>query len=626
MAISSLVTGSVFQRPAISFSNKQTDYKLEKVSYLLNNKSTIGDLAVSMSNLNSQLKQMQKISKDVIKSIVSVLNTITKTENDMTIRFRRLIKEISDSRTEFTKGLAGIVPSIRGGEGLAVNPIALGPVAAATATASQDSIPPSGNSTWDAFISFLQITAPLLLSKIGKKIATMAALAATGVGWIGVAIGFALSISDAIELYKLWKQFKNEKPDQAEIDGAMASYNKSQPPVGAPQGAARTDMSMAGETGAFAAAAGAKGAPQQTQTAASAAPTGAGAGRGNVIEEPGARAAAQMGAGAGRGTVVERPGERAAAGMPVAPLPPRRPTESAAPVKTSAPAPQATAPVDPHVKSRAMFQQAQDMEREGNSGATAMFFAADKQRMSELASAKQTAAAPGAPAKKKVDTTGFGRGGGHMTGEAYFGRGGGHMTGESRFGRGGGDHTFTPNAAGLAGGEEAVDAGAANAQMNREKIQGPMESMVEKKERAEAAGRYDIDDDSMSRATDDRAKLESDLAKREAIASGEKTPAQVRGTLRQAGEQIKPNAADLAQGTPAGTPTPPATTNKIKPEFEPGKAGQTGQILMQNINDYNATQTSSGGEANNIAGTNMPLTANNPSLQEYLDRQHLIFQ
>jgi len=87
---------------------------------------------------------------------------------------------------------------------------------------------------------------------------------------------------------------------------------------------------------------------------------------------------------------------------------------------------------DRHAKSRAMFQAHQEAEARGESGTSAMFFAADKQRTLELGmkapKIKKTVAVPAnKEPKSALDTR-------------YFGRGGGHTTGETAFGRGGGDH------------------------------------------------------------------------------------------------------------------------------------------------------------------------------------------
>jgi hypothetical protein len=613
MAISNLVTGNAFQRPAITFSNKQTEYKLEKVSFLLNSKSSMADLGSAMSNLNTQLLRMQNLSKDIIRSISSILNTITKLDKDMTNRFRRLNKEINDSRTEFTRSLANLTPSLAGGATAIVNPAALGPVGVAGAAAA--AIPSSGNSKWDAFMAFVSFTAPTLFKKLGTKFALMAGLATVPfAGWVLDALVFVTVIADAIELYNLWCQFSNQKPDQAAIDAAQATQTKPQTPAGTPQ---QTTPPPPASTGA----------PQQAQS----------------LQDP--TNPATFGRGGGRTPVptdMSISGETGSFGATrqsaIAPQPMRRPTEaSSKPVGVPA---ASAPPIDPHAKSKAMFQAAQDAEREGGSGATALFFAADAQRQKELAGLKQVTTTPGAPVEAKKaaakslrdasNPATFGRGGGHTTGETRgaIGRGGGDHVDPRMLGRGAGNRTLPTE--GLAGGETGMSEGdisAANmmSQANRlAPIQGPMQSMADKQSNAQAAGRYDIDDDSMSSAVSERAALETDLTKREAIASGQ-TPASVRGTLRQAGEQIKPNAVDKAQGAPTSSPTAPAAPT-ISPEFEPGYSGKAGKILQYNMNEYNATQTSQGGEGNNTAGQNLPLTAKNPWLEEFIARQPMIYQ
>jgi hypothetical protein len=85
-------------------------------------------------------------------------------------------------------------------------------------------------------------------------------------------------------------------------------------------------------------------------------------------------------------------GETGAFGMAAqatnAPQPMRRPTETPrSPSEKTA----TTVQPDPHAKSKAMFQAAQDAEREGGAGAAALFFAADQQRQRELAERKATA-------------------------------------------------------------------------------------------------------------------------------------------------------------------------------------------------------------------------------------------
>jgi hypothetical protein len=647
MAISKLVTGTPFDRPAITFSTKSADSNLQKASSsLLTNKSSMGDLADSMSRLNIQLTQLQKVSNEIMKSIASVLKTIAKVDRDMTGRFRTLNKELASSRTEFTRSLAYITPSLTGGAGAAISGAALG---AAAPAAAADAIPPSGNSTWDAFVSFLKIAAPLLLSKIGKKLATMAILAATGIGWIGVAVGLALSIGDAIELYKLWKQFKNEKPDQAEIDGAMASYNKSQPPVGAPQGAQLTDMSMSGETGAFAEAAGSKaqggtGSPQGGSVPATDMSIGG---------ETGSFGAARQSAAAPQ--PMRRPTEAAPTDMSIsgetgafgaarqsaaAPQPMRRPTETA-PTKAAGVPIVAAPPIDPHSKSRAMFEAATEAEKSGGDGRS-LFFAADKQRTLELANIKSAAAAPGAPvevkkaaAKSLQDPTNkatqgrggghangesmFGRGGGHMTGETMFGRGGGHMTGESTLGRGGGDHK-----------SPLLDP-----------IQGPMQSMADKQTAAIAGGMYDKDvaDTSGENVDAQRRQLEStamnDARQQsgESLArigapvpdkTGETTTGRAITSRNLAAGIIGPEASMEAYNKrkPTATPKAPEPT-QIEPEGDEsaGYKGKAGKILQQNMNDYNVVNKSAGGDQ--TVTPNIPLSATNTLLNRIFGRQQM---
>jgi hypothetical protein len=639
MAISKLVTGTPFDRPAITFSTKSADSNLQKASSsLLTNKSSMGDLADSMSRLNIQLTQLQKVSNEIMKSIASVLKTIAKVDRDMTGRFRTLNKELASSRTEFTRSLAYITPSLTGGAGAAISGAALG---AAAPAAAADAIPPSGNSTWDAFVSFLKIAAPLLLSKIGKKLATMAVLAATGIGWIGVAVGLALSIGDAIELYKLWKQFKNEKPDQAEIDGALASANKEQTPAapaGSPQGAVASG------------------------------PQGAGAGRGDGNAEVAARKADGAGApqggaapslqdptnpatfGRGGGRTPAMPADMSMSGetgafgaarqSAAAPQPMRRPAD-AAPTKAAGVPIVAAPPIDPHSKSRAMFEAATEAEKSGGDGRS-LFFAADKQRTLELANIKSAAAAPGAPvevkkaaAKSLQDPTNkatqgrggghangesmFGRGGGHMTGETMFGRGGGHMTGESTLGRGGGDHK-----------SPLLDP-----------IQGPMQSMADKQTAAIAGGMYDKDvaDSSGENVDAQRRQLEStamnDARQQsgESLArigapvpdkTGETTTGRAITSRNLAAGIIGPEASMEAYNKrkPTATPKAPEPT-QIEPEGDEsaGYKGKAGKILQQNMNDYNVVNKSAGGDQ--TVTPNIPLSATNTLLNRIFGRQQM---
>ena len=653
MAISTLVTGNAFQRPAISFSNKQNDYKLEKISFLLNSKSSMADLGVSMSNLNMQLKHMQDISKDIIKSITSVLSTITKLDRDMTVRFRRLNKEISDSRTEFTRSLAGIAPSLTGGSSATVSPAAFGPIAPSAAAAAASDIPampPSGNSLWDSFLTWLAANAAskYLVKKIGAKLATMGIMATVPVaGWVSAAVSFAFILPDLWDLYQFWKQFRGEQGSaeaEAAIKAASAAPAASVPaPTGSPQ------QTAAGPAGP---APGGAGTPQQSS---------AGAGTGSVVEKPGERAAAMASSsaaaapstnaqydamgnvtvpaagtpaaaptkpntsvapeydamgnvtvpgfsatGSGPGSVVEKPGERAAANAPGAPLPPRRPANLGAPAAKPAP------PIDPHAKSRAMFQQVLDMEKNGENS-TAMYFAADKQRQLELDNLKKAASAPGAPANVKKAAAKAKS----IPEPPRRPEGLGEIQGPN-----------LPQGPQMPGGDESAGYTGKSGKILQANLDEAkyLEDQQKKDAATTSQARQDIDDSDIARAPGEKATMAADQSKIAAIASGESTPAQVGGTMRQAAAGlIQPNATDLAQGTPSASPVVPPKP-MIIPENEPGYSGKAGKILQYNLNEYNATQTSKGGEGNNVAGQNLPLTTTNPWIQEFIDRQAISYQ
>ena len=659
MAISKLVTGTPFDRPAITFSTKSADSNLQKASSsLLTNKSSVGDLADSMSRLNIQLTQLQKVSNEIVKSIASVLKTIAKVDRDMTGRFRTLNKELASSRTEFTRSLAAITPSLTGGSGATISAAALGPAAAASGAE-----PRSGNPIWDAFMDFVKVRAAGLFAKIGARVLVgMAGLAVPGVGWIVTALTIVTSIVLVYELYELWCQFKNITPDAKEVAAAEAAKAQGGPtaaaPAGSPQGAQLTDMSMSGETGAFAEAAGsnAKG--------------GAGAPQGGTAPstdmsiggETGSFGAARQSAAAPQ--PMRRPSEStptdmsiggetgafgAAAQAATAPQPMRRPAASAPAATTGAPI---MAPPDPHAKSKAMFQQQQEMERNGDSGATAMFFAADQQRQKELAGLKAVAAAPGAPveakkaaAKSIQDATNpatFGRGGGHTTGETTgaIGRGGGDHTDPRMLGRGAGSHTLPTD--GLPGGDTGMsdrDVRSANmmsASNNMQKeydakdrlapIQDPMAEMARKMEEAKRIGalqdRQAIDDKDVA----DAAKYKPLEQQRAAIDSGAakpSTPTQaMKATIRNmTGPEGNAENPPPAPGTPSasaptqGPPLPPEGDESA------GYKGKAGKILQQNFNDYNVTNNSAGGSQ--TVTPNLPLSASNPFLTRIFGKQKM---
>ena len=634
MAISKLVTGNAFERPAISFSTKSADTNLQKTSSsLLSNKSSMGDLADSMSRLNIQLTQLQKVSNEIMKSIASVLKTVAKVDRDMTGRFRTLNKELAASRTEFTRSLANITPSLTGGAGATISAAALGPAAAAA------SEPRSGNPIWDAFMDFVKIRAAGLFAKIGARVlVSMAGLAVPGIGWIVTAITIVSSIALVYELYQLWCQFKNITPDDKEVKAAEAAKAQEGPtapaaPPGSPQAAttaAASQMSMMepqdkagspqGGASATAAAASQMSMMEPQDKAPTAAPTDM-----SIGGETGAFGAARQSA--------------------AAPQPMRRPTEAT----TGAPI---MAPPDPHAMSKAMFQQQQDMERNGDSGATAMFFAADQQRQKELAGLKAVAAAPGAPveakkaaAKSIQDATNpatFGRGGGHTTGETTgaIGRGGGDHTDPRMLGRGAGSHTLPTD--GLPGGDTGMSdrdvrsANMMNASNMMEKKYQTEDAMgathakgitstvdsnaardamlnmqgIDDKDRANSAATKPLE---QKRVDMDAGKIEPETghdAMGKTIRGMQGTPADQPGAPGL-GDSIMKALDSLGFGTPSAKPAATAPT-QIEPE--PTAPKTTAPNVINNTNQ-NTTGSFSGGDSTQTP--NIPLDARNPDLAPY---------
>jgi hypothetical protein len=319
----------------------------------------------------------------------------------------------------------------------------------------------------------------------------------------------------------------------------------------------------------------------------------------------------------------------------------RRPAD--APPTKAAGAPVAAAPpVDPHSKSRAMFEAATEAEKNGGNG-TALFFAADKQRSLELANLKSAAAAPGAPVEVKkaavkslqdpTNPATQGRGGGHMNGESMFGRGGGHMTGETMFGRGGGHMT----------GESTLGRGSGdpNYKPLLNPIQGPMQSMADKQAAAISGGMYDKDvaDSSGENVDAQRRQLESTAMNDARQQSGEslarigapvpdKTGETTTGravTSRNLAAGTKalpgdnPNAPGLVDsvmkalgfGTPSGSSKAPEAT-QIEPE--PTAPKSEAPNIINNTNQ-NTTGSFSGGDSTQTP--NIPLDARNPDLAPY---------
>lgn len=688
MAISKLVTGTPFERPAITFSTKSADSNLQKASSsLLTNKSSMGDLADSMSRLNIQLTQLQKVSNEIMKSIASVLKTIAKVDRDMTGRFRTLNKELAASRTEFTRSLAYITPSLTGGAGATISGAALGPAAAAA------SEPRSGDPIWDAFMDYVKIRAAGLFAKIGARVLVgMAGLAVPGIGWIVTALTIVSSIVLVYELYELWCQFKNITPDDKEIKAAEAAKAQEGPtapaaPPGSPQAAtaaAASQMSMmepqdksgspqggAGPTAATTSAAAA------TTSAASASSTREASAE-DLYKTPGSDANDPSKAAASIPTAPAAPTDMSISGetgafsaskqAATAPQPMRRPSEAASATTTgpatTTGAPVAAAPtVDPHAKSKAMFQAAQDAEKDGSSGATALFFAADAQRQKELAGLKAVAAAPGAPVEAKKAAAKSLR---DATNPATFGRGGGHTDmSPGMTGRGGGHTTGETGAAGYEGKsgdilQQALDAeklgnlGSSETGMSDRDVRSAnmmnASNMMEAKYKKEdedamgathAKGITSTVDSNAARdamlnmqAIDDKDRANSAATKpleqkRAAIDSGAdkpSTPTQAfKATIRNmTGPEGNAENPPAVPGTGAPTAKPAATApTKIEPEGDEsaGYKGKLGQILQTNMNDYNVMNKSAGGDTN--VTPNIPLSATNPFLNRFFGKQKM---
>jgi hypothetical protein len=298
-----------------------------------------------------------------------------------------------------------------------------------------------------------------------------------------------------------------------------------------------------------------------------------------------------------------------------------------------------------------MFQQQQDMERNGDSGATAMFFAADQQRQKELAGLKAVAAAPGAPveakkaaAKSLRDATNpatFGRGGGHTTGETTgaIGRGGGDHTDPRKLGRGAGSHTISTD--GLPGGETGMNAADVRA-ANMQNASNMMEAKYKKEDEdamgaTHAKGITATVDSNAARdamlnmqAVDDKDRANSVATKpleqkRVDIDTGKIEPETSHDSMGKTIRGMKGTPADnpnspslvdsvmkaLGFGTPSGSSKAPEPT-QIEPEPTSPKAAAPNVI---NNTQQNTTGSFSGGDATKTP--NIPLDARNPDLAPY---------
>ena len=246
---------------------------------------------------------------------------------------------------------------------------------------------------------------------------------------------------------------------------------------------------------------------------------------------------------------------------------------------------QAMAVTDPHVKSRAMFQAAQDAEARGENS-TALFWAADKQRQSELAnlsSQPKTAASKQAATTKqaaKVETPSKAYDMSDPNQSAYSGDTG---TWQKT------DVTTNPDAAaysGDAGTWTSRPGAAAEAAQPAVGYDRPFPTTYQALQAERVRSNTELANDSIrvrmydqdteetygANATAERNKIAEDQAKMAAISSGEQTPVQVRGSMRQAAAGIQGTPADLGR-----------QAIQKSQDTEPGYSGASGQVLQNAI-------------------------------------------
>jgi hypothetical protein len=389
-----------------------------------------------------------------------------------------------------------------------------------------------------------------------------------------------------------------------------------------------------------------------------------GSGRGSVIEGLNERANAQA-VGSGRGSVIEAPGARAAANTP----------------KPKPAAPVATAPVvDPHAKSKALFQEVLDIEKQGGNS-TAKYFEADKQRMAELAAIKdKPASGAPAPAKKAepkkqkemsaMDKMRMGRGAGDHTAPMGLGDESAGYTGAA------GDilQAGLDQQAALNAGPEPGYSGKAGGVLQTNLNDMAVVEAEQQKERAAAAQKMQsIDDADMARAPGEKAKL-AQMSEQKAMVEAGASPAVagMRAGPKAIGAAIRggPEAsaekdaaarmqaiddADMARAPgdkeklavmseqqakiDAGATPAQAGVRNVKgagriigpkpADLEPPRKlseQSGGEPIVQNNNQTQNSGTTSGGEGNNVSGQNLPMKATNDWLKDFIERQQIAYQ
>ena len=137
-----------------------------------------------------------------------------------------------------------------------------------------------GGSKWARFLTWLEKKSPTLFKKVGLRLASAGAgLALPGPGWVWTAISILGTLSTAWEIYELYQEFAG-KGDEGSEEKKPAAKAESKPDTidtGAPKPGAPIYDGMGNFTGMYE--------PDTPRP-------DAGAGRGSVIEAPGARAAA----------------------------------------------------------------------------------------------------------------------------------------------------------------------------------------------------------------------------------------------------------------------------------------------------------------------------------------------
>ena len=103
-----------------------------------------------------------------------------------------------------------------------------------------------------------------------------------------------------------------------------------------------------------------------------------------------------------------------------------------------------------------------------------------------------------------------------------------------------------------------------------------------------------------------------------ALAAGAYTPEEFKKITKQAGQyQWQSNAQEKAGEWIKNQSAEAHAKRTLKPLVPP--------VVMNNTSSTN-NSSSSGGEGNNVSGQNFPLSAINPHIQEFLQKQNVQYQ